>query len=247
MFMPSRKHKVQPIHEAVQAVVKTLLTEDLDPSEEEVAARYFHGTPKEEKAKAIIRDGLLIGRDIQGRGLLAPRKDFVYLPRNIKQALPYVLGANMAGESLPSNIIKTDGRYGYLFVVKGADLVDIEPDEDSVGELFYKLLQKDSEGLTPQERRFVSFANQNLTAKQKQDAKWGEYTAWASGGKRLLKRMAREPGLMRFVMDNSSVVANRGAIAPSEGWRVDKGRSKELSKDGSNFFSVAKMVYRRKQ
>jgi hypothetical protein len=221
-----------------------MLAEDLPPSEEEIGARYFHGTPREEKAEAIIRDGVLVGRDVQGRSFGAPRKDFVYLPRNIEDALPYVLGANYAGTSLPPEIVEREGQYGYLFVVEGKDLKDIEPDEDYVGNLIYDLSRKRPEELTTRERQFLSFANSELTPRQMHHIKYGEYLYWAAGGKRLLKRV-RQDWMMRFILDNVPVVSNRGPVPPSEAWRMDKNRAPELESDGSNFFDVAEKVWER--
>lgn len=224
----------------VRAVVRRMLGEDLPLTPEESEATYYHGTTREDFAKAIMQSGIK-GRDTQGRAFAAPRAGFVYLPRKIVDALPYALGGVTMGTSTPQSFIGKDGRYGYVFVIEGEDLTDIEPDEDHVGKLVYKLSRKET--LSPEEDRFLVYAKYHLTPQQYQRIRDGEWMYWASGGKRLLKRM---PGWMvRFALDRVDVVANRGVVMPSEAWRIDKKRSKELVPDGSNFFEVAEKVWER--
>lgn len=102
---------------------------------------YYHGTPTRESAAGIMRDGIAPGSKTRGKGKLAPVAGKAYVTPVLRYAIVYALGGNMLG-ARAEPLIEKYGRNGYLFVVPGAEMKDIEPDEDSVGEILHDLLSR---------------------------------------------------------------------------------------------------------
>jgi hypothetical protein len=217
--------------------------------------------------ETIRRDGLK-GQETQGRGQLAPVAGRVYLTPHIKYAIIYALGGDFSGAMIEAK--DYSDPYGYVFVVKGSDLVDVQPDEDSVGEwladnaapiqkpaLHYQTKQPliNDDG-TPMMRTVgykcgfpmgstdaMIWHNIRVcfTDTQFEKAMDGWVSHQASGGKRALKKMA---DWMKIALINRGAhVAHGGTIDPSECWRILKTDTKLLKKDGSNFFSIATKLY----
>jgi hypothetical protein len=166
----------------------------------------------------------------------------VYMTDSLEYAMAYVLGGMFAGTDVPESFMKK-GRYGYLFEIK--DLAgEVHPDEDSVGEMAYK---GNPVWLGKMAERYL------------QDVEWdedegpdqwyyegksvydimmdGEYGAWAQGGKILLGEMSDAQELELISM--GAHVAHEGTVRPSRCWKFDKGNSRLLKKNGSNFFRLA--------
>lgn len=103
------------------------------PTSRELDQIWYHGTPDPEAAKAIMTDGISPNKGI-GRwehGLEAV-EDHIYLSSK-DTATRYALGKwddSGHDEDIP----------GFLFKVDGKDLVDIQPDEDEVGEIVRRVL-----------------------------------------------------------------------------------------------------------
>jgi hypothetical protein len=223
---------------------------------------YFHGTSREDWAERIAKHGIRPPSETvvkpTKRGQMMPVVGRVYLTPHLADAQIYALGANYAGAALSPWQWKDDGRFGFLFVILGRALVDVEPDEDSVGEAFFHALQDDRGpghavhysddplwNAVSRDPQFASalatFASRVLTPKQKHDVKYGHYPAWAAGGKRALKVM---PDWMKMrLIEAGAHVSHAGVLMPSEMWRIDKMRSQDLRKDGSNFFEVAERIF----
>jgi len=228
------------------------------PSPSMLGRRYFHGTPREAWAKQIAKNGIRPPSETvvkaTKRGQMMPVVGRVYVTPHLSEAQIYALGANFAGTSLPASVWKDDGRYGFVFVVPGSALLDVDPDEDSIGEAMYYAFNVGNERLVNEHSgplaaiasdpefaaRLTAFAARVLTPKQKRDIKDGHYPAWASGGKRALKAMS--DGMKLDLIERGAHVAHGGILVPSEMWRLDKTRSSELEKDGSNFFDIAEQV-----
>jgi len=86
----------------------------------------------------------------------------------------------------------------------------------------------------------VQFIKNNMTEKQKRDAAFGEYSAWASGGKRVLRTM---PDWMKLkLIEWGSHVAHHGPIIPIEAWRIDKKKCCGIDQDASNIFDIAEKI-----
>jgi hypothetical protein len=226
-------------------------------------SRYYHGTTSTAAALAIMQQGLK-GQESQGRGKMAPVVGRVYLTPHIDYAIIYALGGDYKSSMLEAK--DYSDPYGYVFVVKGADLVDVQPDEDSVGEW----LSDNSKPIKIQARNYQTGAplldkegnpvmrtsgyecgfpmgspdailwhnvRVGFTDKQFDAAMNGEYDAWASGGKRALKKLSDESKIA--LINHGAHVAHGGAIHPSECWRILKADMKKLKRDGSNFFTIA--------
>lgn len=228
--------------------------------------KYYHGTSTESAARGIIEKGIK-PQVYTSKRQLTPVSGRAYVTGELGYALMYALGGDFAGHDV-SRYLKDSSkdRYGYVFVVKGTELGDIQPDEDSIGEVIAHVLQWNS---TPKENRdlkqigkywsasdiklfknilkdsnafsqLTQLANYDVTDNQKKKLLDGEYGYYAQVGKKLVKKMSDELKLklIKFGMH----VANEGIMKPSEVWRVDKFRSAELKRDGSNFFDIAERI-----
>jgi hypothetical protein len=226
------------------------------PTDEVKATRYYHGTKTEAAAVKIMQEGIQPGSITQGRGKLDPVAGKVYVTPSIEYACIYALGGIMMGHTISDGWITKDGRYGYVFVVNGSDLTDIQPDEDSIGEWLaahttssvwnaktrsWTHPEFDPDGSEDDRKRDVwGTIRAAMTDKQFQKAIDGEVTAQASGGKRALIRLTDQDklDLIRW----GAHIAHTGPIKPIECWRIDKTRSKEITHNASNFFEIAEKV-----
>ncbi len=207
----------------------------------------YHGTPDVAKAEAIMADGLLKpGAIKQGRGQLSPLAGRTYYTTSLAYATMYALGGNMAGSEYPEQYWRGTGRYGYLFAVPEADLADILPDEDSVGEFItnhsirdgseYKCSSDD-----PAKVQMWHRLKSLMTPNQFSKAAWGEFSYASAGGKRALKSLT--PSEREQLLGWGAHLAAAGTAKPVACWKLDKGRSAELAEDGSNFFEIAELVF----
>src|SRR5690606_6963166 len=127
-----------------ESVVDELL-EMAVPTEPIKTRTYYHGSSKQANGEKILQDGQLIAPQIEdldtryGKAHLRQDDGRVYMTPELRYAVTYALGASMAVHAMPESFIKRDGRYGYLFSVAGADIADVEPDEDTLGGLASQL------------------------------------------------------------------------------------------------------------
>ena len=198
----------------------------------------YHGTDKEALGKQIISDrALKPGSDLvqKGNGYLTPVTGRVYLSQNLRYAIIYAIGGDMLGAKLSESMIQRD-RYGYLFVADANDIREPQPDEDNIGELIGEGLNG---GKCPSWLLYMG--KSELTPRQLQKIKDGEYIYFAQTGKKLVKRMSQEQ--KRDLIDNwGANVANSGEISIRQAWKFDKEKNPQLSHDGSNFFQLAERV-----
>lgn len=214
------------------------LFEMATPTKDHRSKIYYHGTASEDAGLSILKTGIQPGdivmqrKSVKGPSL-EPVKGKVYVTPELKYAQIYALGGDVAGSSL----MRQRG-YGYLFVIDGSELSDIQPDEDSIGEMIYYAFKGDRK--EPLLQRYVNNASRELTVSQWRRFAEAEYVMWAHLGKKLLKKMSDEDKLS--FIDLGAHVANTGAIQFKEAWRIDKAKSKDLKRDGSNFFDLAEKV-----
>jgi hypothetical protein len=239
-----------------------LLAEMTAPYGTPQQGRYYHGTASQQAANSILGDGYLKGAEVQGRSQLSPVANRVYLTPSLEYAIIYALGGVFMGHDMPETRMDGDrrsGYFGFLFVIDGKDLHDIQPDEDSVG----SWLSDNGDGIYEQRIRNGQTYNQLTDYKPKFDREDPRYYLWyrvrrcftdkqfweamqgvvayqAAGGKRALKMLNDQDKLM--LINDGSHVSHAGQIGFSECWRIDKRRSKELTKDGSNFFDIAERM-----
>jgi oligoribonuclease (3'-5' exoribonuclease) len=251
--------------EQFAAIGSQAVQADAPAPEEFKSMRFYHGTSDEKKAQGIWKQGILpdlsttpetsVARPVAGR---------VYMAANLRDAIPYVLGGAFAGSTIPKSYFK-GSPHGYLFVVDGASLGDIQPDEDQVGRAVHDRIShnekdlawidkylddieaeqpefdteiEDEKGnLVPNSNPFIH--HQNLL----KQIKFGEYAGWIRAGHVLLPLLTDAEKMS--VIKRYGNVAHHGKVLPIEMWQIDKKDSKELKEDGSNFFEVAKLVNQR--
>jgi hypothetical protein len=213
------------------------------PRQSDLAQVYYHGTPKEENAKSIMANGIN-APDLSTRsGYLKPVEGKVYITPKISYASTYAIGGSMAGHKVSDWMLKDYGQYGYVFVIDGQQLKDIQPDEDSVGEMISNGEAYWLDDLARDALEYEDYDDegQGLGYNGLYDAVMGgEYDAWASAGKIVLDSMT--DGQKLELIDLGAHVAHTGNLTPKEVWRFDRNRTIELAKDGSNFFDLAERI-----
>lgn len=216
----------------------------------------YHGTSTTSAAKNIITHGI-VPPEITTKGHMVPVKGKVYLTKDIEYATIYALGGSYLGSSISKDMIGTKGIYGYVFCVDSNDVVNPEPDEDSVGEFFGAYCKRkferfnttyafcpeniDPEEIRNAERVWTNIKN-TLTPNQIKKMAEGEYMYYASGGKRALKSMSNADKNW-LINVHGAHLANDGLTNPRQCWRIDKRLSRKLHRDASNFFDIAKLVW----
>jgi hypothetical protein len=234
------------------------IVNEVEASADLRASRLYHGTKTQTAAEVILRDGIRPGVTTPGkRGLAVPVVGKVYLTTSIEYACIYAIGGVFMGHDFFSarpEKLERDGRYGFVFVVNGEDLADVQPDEDSVGEFVMKHTDRsfDSsyvgwryafrpDGIEDQRKRMVWHnIRHGMTSLQFKKAVDGEVAYQAAGGKRALRSLPDQDkmDLIRW----GAHIAHEGIIRSVEAWRIDKMRTREIARDASNFFEIAERV-----
>jgi hypothetical protein len=218
------------------------LMEMAKPLESHREIVYYHGTSSEEAGISILKNGIEPGnvvmpnRSPSKKPNLVPVSGKVYITPDIGYAQIYALGGDVAGSK--SMALRWKERIGYLFIISGKDLVDIQPDEDSIGEMIFKLAtEKQFENKL---QWLYVLARRKLTDKQWAQLIGGEYVMFAHAGKKLLPLMTDEQKLQLISL--GAHVAHTGKLIPSAAYKIDGHKIGELRRDGSNFFDVAEKV-----
>lgn len=224
----------------LQRLIREVLVEMATPRQSDLERVYYHGTPKSENAKSIMAHGIN-PPDLTGRSnYLTPVKGKVYITPKIDYATIYAIGGNVAGNKAPDWMLDSYGRYGYLFVIDGHQLSDIQPDEDSVGEMIYDGEIDWLNDLAEDVLEFENYDDDGVTLGLYSAVMDGEYNAWAAAGKIVLDSMSNEQKLE--LIDLGAHIAHTGKLMPSETWKFDRNRTVDLARDGSNFFSLAERI-----
>lgn len=218
------------------------------PRESDIARRYYHGTSIEKNGESILREGIKVPDLTTRKGKLRPMDGQVYITPYIFYAQIYAIGGDFAGNNYtPSEYEQENaGRYGWIFVIDGDQLSDIQPDEDSIGDMLYYLLnpayaEKQKHYDLSKIGWLAELAKNRLTPIQYSKVKsYDDYGDLAMAGKKLVKIMtdAQKLGLI----DAGAHVANAGNLIPAEAWKLDKFNVIDLKKDGSNFFKIAERI-----
>lgn len=238
------------------------LLEMAQPSQIVKEKTYYHGTKFFASAQSILKNGIHPPDLSKRSGYLKPVEGKVYITDDIGYAIMYAIGGNFAGtdhfqrsdyfwEQMPE-------KYGYLFVIDGVQLVDVQPDEDSVGEFLRLVLLNDPnaknhyklEGINNAFKKALDdqklvqtvfgLANTHLANSTLKRVKDGEYIYYAKSGKVLLKRLSDSDKLK--MVEYGFHVAHGGAIFPKQAWRLSLRKVEELNRDGSNFFQLAEQI-----
>jgi len=232
-----------PVVKLVQKPRTASLKQAMPPVPEDWKGKvFYHGTPREDAAKSIMKQGLIVPPDLSKKPshLTTPVEGKTYLSQDISYALIYALGANIAGHDMPKGWVDDKhGRYGYVFAIDASDMGDVQSDEDSVGELLHKLLN----GKTDEPKWLLQWAESNVAETRLKRVKRGEYAYYAAVGKQILSYFKKSnPALLGSLLRYCKHIAHHGPVKPSAVWRVDKTKSKDFKADGSNFFEVAKKL-----
>ena len=214
----------------------------------------YHGTSNEGYGKRILSEGVLKAGDliIERSGFAKPVAGRVYLTQKIREAVMYAIGGDMLGVELDKEIedmIRREGKYGYVFEVRGSDIKEGQPDEDDLGGLLYngvwemKLAER-AGGESKYSRCpkwLMDLAKSDLTLKQYEEMFEDGYKWWNNLAKKLAKSM--KEWMKKELIDKYSIaVAHSGSIVIQKAWRFDKMKIVDLKKDGSNFFDLAEKV-----
>jgi len=225
------------------------------PSTAMRARRYFHGTQTLAAANAILRDDVIKpgvepqAKRTKASGWQTPVAGKTYVTASLEYATIYALGGHFMGYKPPS-WIKTD-LTGFLFVVDGAELVDVQPDEDSIGAMLSArnsiLIQRANPHLTPYEIKDPAapdwldvLARRYVSNGVYLRAVHGESVWQTRAGHTLLRRLTDAQKLE--LIELGAHVAHTGPLRFSQAWKIDKRRSAELAQDASNFFEIAERV-----
>lgn len=223
---------------------RKIISEMAEPRPIDRSKKYYHGTCKIKDAKDIMTNGIKApDLSLQKKNKLTPRQGKVYITPDIHYAQIYAIGGDMAGSEswIPSEA--KEHPFGYLFVIDGKDLVDIEPDEDGVGEIMHDILNRQAKTfpVSDFEKNLIHMAQNILTPLQFKKLKdYGDYGDLATAGRKIIPRLNDKQKL--WFIDKGAHVAHEGTIKPKEVWKIDLHKIKDLKRDGSNFFQVAEKI-----
>lgn len=221
---------------------KEYLHEMAIPTEEHKKQVYYHGTSTLSAGKSIIEHGITPPDLSDRKGKLKPIDGKVYLTKNLRYAIIYCLGhADIGNDAEYDKNLDGDERYGWIFKIDGNSLIDIQPDEDSIGEILYDLLNnKNTHNYNLNNLEWLKYsAESRLTPIQLRKVKnYDDYADFAVAGKKLVKFMTDNNKLQ--LINQGAHIAHTGKIIPTEAWLFDKRDNPKLNKDGSNFFYIAK-------
>lgn len=209
--------------------LKQYIREMAMPRELDLKKIYYHGTDSDKAAQGILKKGISPPDLTTRKGYLRPVEGKVYITTNLEYATIYAIGGNMIGSDHILSGWDKDPT-AYIFVIDGKQLKDIQPDEDSIGEMIYK---QNPEWL-------YRLANRNFTSSTMKKIMDGEYEYWAKAGKVLNKKMTDQEKLQ--LIDLGAHIAHTGNLKPKEAWAMPKTDNKLLKKDASNFFKIAKRI-----
>lgn len=201
---------------------------------------YYHGTPSEIKARAIFHNGLdptcTVIKYGNKKSQIRPEDNSVYITPQLKYAMIFGLGGDLfdCGYDF-SKDISSLGEFGYVFEIDGAELIDIGPDEDCVGELLYNSLRNSLD--TPATRIIRSIAWDVLTQTQWQRVKDGNSNAFSAAGKKINKILTDDQKLL--IIDTGIHISHKGKLMVSKCWKFSRNDAKLIKSDGSNFFEFA--------
>lgn len=224
---------------------------------------YYHGTSSVVFANNIIKNGIK-PPDISINRLLTPVKGKIYVTHDISYALIYAVGGSYLDEDylkIPykgnetefEHIFNDDknsrryGRYGYLFIINGDDLNDVQPDEDSIGSILHMYLNNrptdeyiDAFNDNALKSEIMHIVNKRISPNTLKRVKEGEYAYYAKTGKIIVKWLS-DISKLRLIQYGSHI-AHHGELKPSSVWKIDKTKIGYIKKDGVNLAQYAKLI-----
>lgn len=221
--------KYDQIAEAYVAMLQEMAV----PTDQIKNMTFWHGTKNKERADAIMRDGIKVS-DVVSKSSLTPVHGANYITPHIDYAAIYAIGGNVLGTPHAERDIANPkyGEHGYLFKIHGSQLKDVQPDEDSIGELIHS-----GKGPT----WLHSLANKHLSDKTMRDIKSGESSVFARSGKTLVKKMS-DAQKLELILNHGTHVAHFGVLRPDEAYQIHRNDVKHINKDASNIFDYTKRI-----
>ena len=119
--------------------INELLSEMAAPSANILAKTYYHGTHDHAAAENILTNGIQPPDLSLRKGLLKPVVGKVYCTDKLGYAQIYAIGGDIAGSDV--DIRRYINKHGYIFVIPGSGLKDVQPDEDSIGSFLHDILR----------------------------------------------------------------------------------------------------------
>ena len=204
------------------------LNEMAKPTEDFSSRTFYHGTTKIENAIEIFKNGIVAREIANPKRFLAPVQGKVYITEDPMYAGIYAIGGNMFGHDLKD----PHPRYGYLFTIDGSQLSDIQPDEDSIGEMIHDLLRDPNSLRHGDLWWLLGMAKRNVSENYMRKVKEGEYAYFAKVGKKLVKLMSDDQKLQ--LINLGAHVAHHGNLKISKAFAVDKRRTQDVVKTNAN-------------
>ena len=204
-----------------------ILCEMAAPTPEIQNMVFYHGTPSKEYADEIVKHGIKVS-ERKDKKSLTPVFGANYITPHLHYAQIYAIGGAMAGSDASRDIPKY-GEHGYIFKISGKSLKDIQPDEDSIGEMI-----GNGNGLS----WLHDMARRHISPSTLAKAKDGEYAKYAVIGKSLVKKMT-DSQKIDLITNHHAHVANFSVLHPEEMYSIHRKDVKLLKRDGSNFFDFA--------
>lgn len=188
---------------------------------------FWHGTPNRQNLNSILTNGI-VGSDKVSKSSMTPVHGANYITPHLSYAAIYAIGGDLLGTSHAERDIANPkyGDSGYICKIHGHHLKDIQPDEDSIGELLYN---KNAPNW------LHNLASKHLSVKTIRDIDNGEYHVWARSGKTLVKKMTDNQKL-DLILNHNTHIAHFGTLHPDEIYELPRVNVKHVSKDASNIF-----------
>lgn len=212
------------------------LKEMAKPSQQLLDTNWYHGCDRESMLQ-IKKAGFLRPKEIVTNGMMAPMGNKVYLTSDLTKGIGYALFRS--GSSLKYPRQNEDKNIkGYLIVVKGSDLQDVDPDEDSIADMVPEYLRDEETGVHP--FSWLRSLAKYHAPKSLQRYDNGDYAHGTKLGKMLVKYLSDLDKLK--IINHHKNVAHTGKIPIDQIWEIPAKYQKELLADINTYQNYCKRI-----
>lgn len=203
---------------------------------------FFYGVESVRDALKIWRQGYVpFPKQGKGRGSVLPGRTYVgTLPR----------AAHFANADFGSvwnrSRMKSVGQYAYFFVIGHENLVDIYPNESTVGRFIQKVydLQYGHKGDIPLSHEAMDFLTYSWGVLDREDqiaVIRDEEDAAPDIGKKLLTKLPDR--IILWILGHEGIgLSNAGELSFRSLFRIDRSKLNQVDEKGMNFFEFAERV-----